>query len=304
MHLQGAFAASSAPYRSTIGIYRPDVDKPFLIPVGGGGAEEEEEPNRGSNGPPPDFTSLLDVFPGLGAAPSLATILAPVDNFLGISAGAEYEDVENTKYLYDKLVAEIKAVDPSLVRDTLMPQGGIAAMSWRQRNILIDSLRMERAVAFYKIRGDAGPLQVETLRFLQMAVDRAYEDGVREYDAGRIKPYLSRGEAIGNYMDPRVRSELRDLFNRYDIPYGPGRNITINNRDYDTSGPEKTYTVPDARVGDVSFDWTLTLKTIATEQVRGFFAADSNPVATGIVRPTPLGGSYLIPRPAVLRPRR
>jgi hypothetical protein len=286
------------------GVYRPDFDKPFLIHTGG--AEEEEEPNRGSNGPPPDFTTLLDVFPGLRAAPGLAIPIAPVDGYVGVSALAEFEDVENTKDLYNKLVAEIKAVDPNLVRDTLMPKGGIDAMSWQQRGILIDTLRMQRAVALYNIRGDAGPLQVETLRFLQKAVDIAYADAVKDYEAGSLKAYLSREVAIGKFVDRAVRDNLLDFFDRFGVPYGQGRSITINNRDYDTSGPKRAYTVPDARVEDVSFDWTLTFKTISTEQIRGFFGADSQICCTVIVRPSALGqnATYAILRPAVLRPRR
>ena len=161
-------------------------------------------------------------------------------------------------------------------------------------------------MAFYKVLGDAGPLQVETLRFLQKTVDDVYAEGVKEYDAGRLQTYLSREEPIGNYMDPEVRQALREFFDSYSIVYGPRGNITINNRDYDTSSPPRTWTVPDARVGNISFDWTLTLKTIANPQIRGFFAADSRPGGVVIVRPTQLGANntYIIPRPTVLRPRR
>jgi hypothetical protein len=102
-----------------------------------------------------------------------------------------------------------------------------------------------------------------------------------------------------------VRLGLRELFNGYRIQYGRGADITINNRDDDTSGDDSNFTVPDARIGKVSFDWTLTLKTIATPQIRGFFRADSQPWAVVIVRPSQLGenSTYLIPRPSTLSPR-
>lgn len=276
------------------GVYRPGADKPLLIPTGG--AEEEEEPRDGSNGPPPDFTSLLHVFPGLANHPGLAIPLEPIDGFLGISALAEMNDVENTKLLSRELIAQIKAVDPSFVDQELQ---SIEQMSWQGRTNLLNDLRMRRAVAFYKIRGDAGPLQVETLRFLQNAVDRAYEEGVKEFDAGELDVHLSRNEAIGNYIDPIVRRQLRSLFSRYQVPYGPRGDITINNRDYDTSNKAKiTYTVPDARVGNISFDWTLTEKTISTDQIQGFFRADSQIIGAAIIRP---GHIYMIPRPAQLK---
>jgi hypothetical protein len=156
------------------------------------------------------------------------------------------------------------------------------------------------------MRAEVGPLQVETLRFLQETVDRAYAEGVQKYDAGRLQPRLSRGEAIGNYVDASVRSELRDLFNRYRLPYGQQRDLRINNRDYDTSQPQPSYKIPDARIGNISFDWTLSLKRMSDAQIRGFFSADSNPIGVVIVRPSELrgGGAYLIPRPAELGPGR
>jgi hypothetical protein len=189
----------------------------------------------------------------------------------------------------------------------LFPSGGFAGLSWQGRNNLLDSLQMQLALAFYRVRGDAGPLQVETLQFLQNAVDGAYAEGVNKYEAGKLDVRRSREEAIGNFMDRAVRLQLRDLFNRYQIGYGPGADITINNRDYDTSDENDiSYKVPDARVANVSFDWTLTLKTMSTPQIQGFFRADSRPAAVIIVRPNQLGqnSTYLIPRPIELRPKR
>ena len=129
---------------------------------------------------------------------------------------------------------------------------------------------------------------------------------MNEFNAGGLNVFLSREEAIGNFVDSSVRYLLRRQFDEYGLPYGSGAEITINNRDYDTSGPNRTYTVPDARIRDVSFDWTLTLKTISTPQIRGFFGADSRPWAVVIVRPSQLGqnNTYLIPRPASLAPWR
>jgi hypothetical protein len=285
------------------GVYRPGVDRPLLTPVGG--AEEDEEPRRGSNGAPEEFNTLEDVFPGLNNHPVVATMLAPVDGFLGISASADAANLDATLAQYRMLIAQIKAVNPGFADEELLPPGGIAGLTWQGRGRLIDGLRMQRAVAYYKILGNFDLLQVETLRFLQDAVDKAYEGAKQEYDAGDLKPHLSREEAIGNYIDPIVRQGLRQLFNNYQIRYGPRTDITINNRDYDTSEADSSYTVPDARIGKVSFDWTLTLKTIAGRQIRGFFRADSQPWAVVIVRPSRLGqdSMYLIPRPSTLSPR-
>ncbi len=182
----------------------------------------------------------------------------------------------------------------------LLPSGGIAGLTWQGRDNLINTLRMARAAAYCRVRGDVGRLQAETLRFLQDAVDAAYEEAVSADDAGRLQPRLSREEAIGNWMDARVRAELEEMFEEYDIPYGPRADVTVNNRDYETSENGRSYRLPDVRIWDVSFDWTLFPKTISTPQIRGFFRADSQPRAVIIIRPSQLGQdtTYLIPRPA------
>jgi hypothetical protein len=70
---------------------------------------------------------------------------------------------------------------------------------------------MQRAAAYYRILGDVGPAQVETLRFLQDTVDAASEDAVSAADAGRLSPRSSRQEAIGKWVDSTVRRELRRM---------------------------------------------------------------------------------------------
>jgi hypothetical protein len=215
------------------GVYRPDVDHSVLLPAGG--AEDDEALPFGSNGPPDDFTSLQEVFPGLRDAPALAIPLAPIDGFLGITASANTANLDATMMQYRYLIAQIRTVKPGFVDDELLPPGGIAGLSWQGRVNLLDDLRMERAAAFYTVRGEVGPLQVETLRFLQDAVDSAYANGVNEYNAGRLQPRLSREEAIGSYVDAMVRRDLREQFNNYQLNYGSSAGIRINNRDYDTS---------------------------------------------------------------------
>ena len=64
----------------------------------------------------------------------------------------------------------------------LLPPGAIDSLTWQGRDNLINSLRIQRAAAYYRMRGDVGPLQVETLRFLQDAVDAAYQEAVSEAD--------------------------------------------------------------------------------------------------------------------------
>ena len=181
--------------------------------------------------------------------------------------------------------------------EELFPPGGIDGLTWQGRTNLINNLRMERAAAYYRVRGDVGFLQVETLRFLQDAVDAAYEEAVSEADASRLQPRLSREEAIGNWVDFTVRKDLKKLFDSFGIPYGPGRGRDDQQSRLRKFGERSQFRIPDARLGDASFDWTLSSKTISAPQIRGFFRADLLPRAVVIIRPSELGGAYLIPRP-------
>jgi len=135
---------------------------------------------------------------------------------------------------------------------------------------------------------------------MQKTVDRYYTEGVQKYEAHQLKPGISRENTIGKYVDEKTRLELSRLYDQMNIPYGKGQNITVNNRDYDTSQPGKpTWTVPDARIGDVSFDWTLRMKRVTDEQIVGFFRADSKPKGVVIIRPSQIyaKGPYYIARP-------
>ena len=220
------------------GVYRPGIDDPRVVLTGG--AEEEAESRR-SNGPPDDYTRLEDVFPGLSDAPGLAIPLAPIDGFLGVSAAADEADLDGALGQYWGLVHQIKQIDPTFADEELLPRDGIDGLTRQGRTNLINHLLMERAAAYYRMRGEVGFLQVETLRFLQNAVDAVYPEAVAAADAGRLQPRLSREEAIGNQVDFRVRQALRQLFDEYGIPYGPRANLTINNRDYETSETDILY---------------------------------------------------------------
>jgi len=65
--------------------------------------------------------------------------------------------------------------------------------------------------------------------------------------------------------------------------------VRVASREYDTSGTDSTYRLPDARVGSAMFDWTLTRKAAGLAQVRGYFNADLKPDTVIIVRPRQLG---------------
>jgi len=286
------------------GVYRPGADSPRLIQIGGPPEETDEEPSYRSNGGPPlEVEALQEMFPGLKDHPLTTAIIAPLDHFVGFSSIADEMSLAATMNLYRSLVAQIKAIDPHFVDYELFPSGGAAGMSWEWRANLINDLLMKRASALYKLRYDPRQLQVETLKFLRNTVDAAYAKAVEEFRAKGIKIRPSDNIGIGKIVDKNVRNELKGLYNRYGIDYGKDKNITINNRDYNRLPVPPTYRVPDARVGNIAFDWTIGLKTAATRQVIDFFDADSKPAGVVIVVPTQIykDGAYYIPRPPTAR---
>jgi hypothetical protein len=116
--------------------------------------------------------TLQDTFPGLKNQPGLAIALAPIDSFLGVSGAADGANLSASEAEYAKLYSQIRAIDPTFRDDELQP---LSAMTWQGRNNVINSLRMKRAAAYYRVRGNIGPLQVETLRFVQDAVEKGRE---------------------------------------------------------------------------------------------------------------------------------
>lgn len=191
------------------------------------------------------------------------------------------------------MIEQIKALDPNYHFYSL----GFPETLQGQINQLND-LRFERAAAFFRVKSELRPLQVETLRFVQAQVDKAYTRGTRLLLAGRLKVRLSEQEALGNYIDREVRRRLRRQYNQYGVESAGKGPVRVNRRENNSSGSELTYRRPDARVGNVAFDVTLAAKTGRTPQVRGFFDADFRPAYVVIIRPRQLGrdNTYIIPR--------
>ena len=102
---------------------------------------------------------LEDVFPGLREAPGLAIPLAPIDGFLGLTALADEADAEFVWGQYWGLIHQIKQVDPTFKDEELFPPGKIDGLTRQGRTNLINHLLMERAAAYYRVRGDVGFLK-------------------------------------------------------------------------------------------------------------------------------------------------
>lgn len=288
---QFTFAPGGPRSLSDVVISRGNYARPPGDPTGRAGRGR-----RGSNsGAFQDPMLLQQVFPGL-QSPAGRSIIAVADHFFDLTGPASQLTAELSLRRANALLSEIRKVDPHYrVRSRGMTNPETLE-GWRT---YLSGLHMDRAVALYHARGDTGPLQVETLRFLQTRVDAAYAQGLKRLKAGNIDVRLSDRVGLGNYIDWTVRNELREWYNMYGIQWGKESPVRVVPRQYWTRGNERTFSIPDSRVGKVAFDMTLERKTAATPQIRHFFGSDFKTEAVVIVRPNQLGpgSTYAIPRP-------
>lgn len=230
---------------------------------------------------------------------------AVADTALGFTGPADNMAMQVLQDQSRALAAQIKALDPHWHYDEIGPTDafGTPIITLQGITAKADDLRFQHAATVARVKGDYGPLQVETLRFVQQRTDSAYEEGQALLKAGRLKARLSDREALGNFIDQRVRRDLRERYNRLDIDFAGKGPVRVNRREDDSSGTELTYRRPDSRVKDVAFDVTLTRKTLGTAQVRGFFNTDFRPSRVVIIRPRQLGAdhTYVISRPETKR---
>lgn len=119
--------------------------------------------------------TLEQTFPGLGESPG-RPLVALADNIFNFGGPGRELTTDLPLQYSKKLIDDIKAVGPNYTFQSL----GVPVTFEGQMN-QINGLRLDRAAAFYRSRGETRPLQVETLRFVQERTDRAYDDGVRLY---------------------------------------------------------------------------------------------------------------------------
>ena len=209
------------------------------------------------------------------------------DEFFQMTDPALDATSELTRSASNVLINQITKIDPHYRFDSLGFPQTIDGM-----NNQLNQLHRDRAAAFYRTRREVRPLQVETLHFLQRRVDDAYAEGVRRQKEGRLNVRLSPDEAVGNFVDQEARRGLRDMYRWMGISINRGELVQVNRRHYDTRENDRTYRIPDARIGKVAFDMTLTRKTLSSPQIRGFFNTDAEPEMVIIVRPRQLGPNH------------
>lgn len=272
-------------------VYRPDEAPAQFVHAA---PSRNPRASRGSNsGAFRDPMTLEQVFPRLTSAPA-GGIVALADNFFDFTGPGRAATTALAHNWTRLLEAQIQTIEPGYKylrpRDNQTLQGYAAE---------INQLRWDRAGTFLRVKGELKPLQVETLRLMQESADRAYDRGMKFLRIERLPMRLSEREALGNFIDREVRTELRERFGRQGIfRHGEGK-VRVNGNEKNSTGTDLAFRRPDARIGDIAFDVTLTQKSLKTPQVRGFFLTDFGPSHVIVVRPRQEGANhtYIITRP-------
>lgn len=194
---------------------------------------------------PPSSGRLLDVFPGLAMARG-SIVVRPAPNWLGKDT-AIVGNERRVRRLADELVAEIRAFNANYEPLTFNdPANFPRTIDGRQ--IYIDWLRAERAAARMQATGRVEDFQIETLRFLQRQVDRAYAESVAKFEKGELSG-LNPNQAIGTDMDGAVRQGMRDFFENLLVVEND--DIAINRAAHIA---RRLFRRPDVRIGDIFFE--------------------------------------------------
>ncbi|OFA06690.1 DUF4214 domain-containing protein [Duganella sp. HH101] len=130
------------------------------------------------------------------------------------------------------------------------------------------------------------------------ATDVAYTTGVDLIANGKLTVKDGQyARTLGNYIDESVRNELRGFAKVEDINDGPMSNIWAINRRI-KSDSVAGYGIPDGRIGfNIFHDTTLARKDGYTSQLSKWNAI--RPGNFLIIRPTELGGPYVVPRQSI-----
>jgi hypothetical protein len=141
-------------------------------------------------------------------------------------------------------------------------------------------------------------LEKKVLDVHLQATDRAYEKGVDLIASGELAVKDGQyARTLGNFIDDQVRLRLRDLAKAEGINDSPMSNIWAINRRI-KSDSVAGYGIPDGRIGlNIFHDTTLARKDGYTPQLSKWNAI--RPGNFLIIRPTELGGPYVVPRQSI-----
>jgi hypothetical protein len=241
-----------------------------------------------------DIRSIEQAIPSLAELKGFPLLVAIPDTFFDSSR----RKADAAAREADAIMREVERVVPEGFASKLDIRRPIDSAVERLRDA-----RLIRAAAAMKFQDDAAPMQVEMIRLMQKEADEAYDRGVKLLEGGKLRIHISRELTLGNYVDGQVRTAMRMRFDRLNVDTAGSGPVRINRRELETSGDERSYRRPDARVADMALDVTLSRKTYESPQIRGFFSADFRPRYVSIIRPSQVGkdNSYIITKPEMTK---
>lgn len=169
--------------------------------------------------------TLEQVFPGLEGSRA-GSIVAVTGNLLDLGGPSHVTQITIIGNHADSIANQIKAADARWHFDAIGPNTRVQGRANR-----LSDLRWQRAAVFLRVKGDARPVPVETLRLVQSQTDRSYERSRALLARAQPEPRLWDQEALGNYLDARVRTELREPFNRLDIDRAGAAPVRVDHRE-------------------------------------------------------------------------
>jgi hypothetical protein len=138
--------------------------------------------------------------------------------------------------------------------------------------------------------------EARTLQIQQKAADDAFQRGRELIATGQLA--LKNNDyalTLGGYVDEQVRLTLRRYGTTEGLPDSGASNLYAVNRQLRSGG---MIGVPDLRIGNNLFsDTTLARKDGTTDQLRRW--NEMRPNDTLIIRPSQIGGSYVVPRSTI-----
>ncbi len=235
---------------------------------------------------------LLEIFPGLAAA-GADEMVYPAQGALASDSRAIASNITHARDTANSLIREIRTLNPGYQPITFNDPSNFPTTLEGRANY-IDRLRLEHAAELFRVNGEAQPLQIEMARYLQRRTDAAYDEARQLLSAGDLDVRLGEEWGVGMYVDNAIRLEFRELM--IDLQLARDNDIVrVGRREYVT---RRSYKIPDLRVADIYFDASISTKTPGLDQIVGYFDSKARPTYVIIVRPSSLGGLYIITPPS------
>ena len=156
----------------------------------------------------------------------------------------------------------------------------------------LDDLMMWRAATYLRKTGNIEPLKTAMMVRMQREIDQAKREGDKLQKAGELKSHgVNDQMRLGNYVDRRVRGNIRGALNWYGIKAAARGRVRINRRLY-IDGQGRSYGIPDVMVDDLIIEGSLQRKTMSAAQLRRFAKGLPKPRHIAVMTPSEAGSAH------------